>query len=170
MNQAAQSFVNKVSRISRFAEVLSEISLVLLMLMVFKEVVSRYIFDDPSVYSVEISEYILIFMTFMSAAWILRQDRHVNMPIIADMLPERGAIILDIITSLLTMVVCFIVVKAGIHNTLIAYRGDYRSASLLNFPLWFSYSIICLGFVLLFLQYIARLTIKISRFIELGKR
>ncbi|WP_461211566.1 TRAP transporter small permease, partial [Desulfocurvus sp. DL9XJH121] len=70
MNQAAQSFIRAVDRLSRFAEILTEIGLVALMLMVFKEVIWRYILDHPSTYSVEVSEYILIFMTFMAAAWV----------------------------------------------------------------------------------------------------
>ncbi|WP_461209317.1 TRAP transporter small permease, partial [Desulfocurvus sp. DL9XJH121] len=70
MNGPGNPIINGITKLSRFAEILTEIGLVALMLMVFKEVIFRYIFDHPSTYSVEVSEYILIFMTFMAAAWV----------------------------------------------------------------------------------------------------
>ncbi|MBG0774926.1 MAG: TRAP transporter small permease [Desulfovibrionaceae bacterium] len=163
MNTRGNPILGGIVKLSRFAEVLTEIGLVALMLMVFKEVICRYVFQSPSVYTVEVSEYILIFMTFMASAWVLHTDRHVSMTVVTCKLPKKLALILDCVTSVLTMGLCAVVIWTGMQTVVMALEGDYRSASLLNFPLWISYSFICVGFALLFLQYIVRIADNISR-------
>ena len=163
MNIRGNPILGGIVKLSRFAEILTEIGLVVLMLMVFKEVICRYIFGNPSVYTVEVSEYILIFMTFMASAWVLHTDRHVSMTMVTCKLPKKLALILDIIASLLTMGLCAVIIWTGSETVIMAFKGNYRSASLISFPLWVSYSFICVGFGLLFLQYIVRIADTIAR-------
>lgn len=146
-----------ISKTSRFTEVLSEVGLAVLVVMIFREVVWRYIFKNPSIFSVEISEYILIFITFMSAAWVLHENRHVNMTIITCRLPKKVQIYLEIISSSLTVVLCAVVIWKGFQMVIMAYSGGYHSASLVNFPLWIAYLIIPCGLIFLLLQYIAKI-------------
>ena len=148
---------------SRYANIISEIGTVALMILIFREVIWRYILNKPSVFSVEISEYIMIFITFMCAGWVLHKNSHVSMTVLTDHLPERVKIRLDIVTSLLTMGVCGVIIWKGVLSAVIAFMGNYRSASLIEFPLWISYSFIPLGMAILFLQYIVRIRENIHR-------
>lgn len=157
------------SGLSRYANILSEIGTVALMIMIFREVIWRYLLNKPSVFSVEISEYIMIFITFMCAGWVLHKNAHVSMTVFTDRLSERAKIRLDIVTSLITMGVCSVIIWKGILSAVIAYTGHYRSASLIGFPLWISYSFIPLGLTILFLQYIVRIRGNILRLKDLSK-
>jgi TRAP-type C4-dicarboxylate transport system permease small subunit len=148
---------------SRTANIISEIFTVALMLLIAREVIWRYILNKPSVFSVEISEYIMIFITFMCAGWVLHKNAHVSMTVLTDHLPVRVRISLDIATSLLTMAICCVIIWKGALSAVIAFTGHYRSASLIQFPLWISYSIIPLGMTILFLQYIVRIRENILR-------
>lgn len=154
MNQKPNVLFELITKTSRFAEVLSEIGLAALMIMVFREVIWRYIFKHPSIFCVEISEYILIFITFMSAGWVLHEDRHVCMTAFTNRLSEATQLYLKIITSSLTMCLCMIIIWKGFRTVAMAYSGGYHSASLVNFPLWIAYLIIPCGMIILFLQYI----------------
>jgi TRAP-type C4-dicarboxylate transport system permease small subunit len=165
MSQAMTMF----SGLSRYASQLSEIGTVALMILIFREVIWRYILNKPSVFSVEISEYIMIFMTFMCAGWVLQKNAHVSMTVLTDRLSERTRIRLDIVTSLLTMGVCSVIVWKGAISAVIAFTGHYRSASLIEFPLWISYSFIPLGMTILLLQYVVRIRQNILRLKDLSK-
>ncbi|MBN1957260.1 MAG: TRAP transporter small permease [Desulfuromonadales bacterium] len=144
-----------INRISEIGELLTEIMIVVLALMIFYEVIARYIFRNPSVYTVEISEYIMIFITFISAGWVLQQDRHINMTILVDRLSSKARSILKVLTSSITMAYCLVIIWKSVRTVLIAYNGDYHSASAVNFPLWIVYFFIPLGISILFLQYIS---------------
>lgn len=148
---------------SRTANIISEILTVALMILIAREVIWRYLLNKPSVFSVEISEYIMIFITFMCAGWVLHKNAHVSMTVVTDHLPARVKIVLDIVTSLLTMAVCCVIIWKGALSAVIAFAGNYRSASLIQFPLWISYSFIPLGMTILFLQYVVRLRGNILR-------
>lgn len=165
MSQAMTMF----SGLSRYANILSEIGTVALMILIFREVIWRYVLNKPSVFSVEISEYIMIFMTFMCAGWVLQKNAHVSMTVLTDRLPERIKIRLDIVTSLLTMGVCSVIIWKGTISAVIAFTGHYRSASLIGFPLWISYSFVPLGMAILLLQYIVRIRENILRLKDLSK-
>jgi len=169
MRKTLRAINLSVDTITRLAEILSEVGLAFLMIMVFREVVWRYVFKNPSIFSVELSEYLLVFITFMSAAWVLSEDRHVNMTVLVDRLPKKIRLYLDIVTSILVMVFCSVLIWKGCITVIMAYVGGYHSSSLVNFPLWISYSIIPLGTLILLLQYIIRIGNNIKMLIDLRK-
>lgn len=57
-------------------------------------VLSRNIFTKPMAWTIELSEYILLYTTFLGAAWILRSDSHVKVDILVNRLrpTQRGRI------------------------------------------------------------------------------
>ena len=80
MGKIVRGIAFGINRITWFLEILSEFALLGLLLLVFHEVVVRYVFESPTIFSVEISEYLLVFISFASAAWVLKEDRHVRFP------------------------------------------------------------------------------------------
>lgn len=157
MTKIVRGIAYGINRLTWFSEVLSEIALLGLLILVFHEVVVRYVFNSPTLFSVEISEYLLVFVAFISAGWVLKEDRHVQMLSFVNLLPEKIRLCADILTSFGVMVFCGILVLKGGQSTIMAYVGDYHSSSLLNFPLWIPYSIIPLGAFILGTQYIIRI-------------
>lgn len=146
-----------ITGISLAAEVAAELALAGLLLLVFHEVIVRYVFNSPTLYSVELSEYLLILVAFMSIGWALKEDHHVQVRFVVDTFPQKVRCVFDICTSLLVMVFCAILVWKGSRIALTAYSGNYHSSSLLNFPLWIPYSFIPLGALVMCLQYIVRI-------------
>ncbi len=153
--------VQGVERLNRFGAVLAELALVLLLLLVFHEVISRYIFDKPTIYSVELSEYLLLFGAFISAGWVMREGKHVRMQSFIHLLPPQAQNILACFTSTLVLGFCGILVWQGTKAALMAFHGGYHSSSLLNVPMWIPYSFIPLGSLLLALQVIVLLVNRI---------
>jgi TRAP-type C4-dicarboxylate transport system permease small subunit len=157
MTKIVRGITSGINRLTWISEVLSEIALLGLLILVFHEVVVRYAFNSPTLFSVEISEYLLVFVAFISAGWVLKEDRHVRMLAVINLLPEKARLCADILTSFGVMIFCGILAWKGGQTTIMAYTGDYHSSSLLNFPLWIPYSLIPLGAIILGFQYIIRI-------------
>jgi len=157
MGKIVRTIASGIERLSWFSEILAEIALMALLLLVFHEVFVRYVLNRPTIFSVEISEYLLVFVSFMSIGWVLREDRHVRMLALVTILPRKAQLFLDIVTSILAIIFCGILTWKGGQTAIMAYVGDYHSSSLVNFPLWISYSFIPFGALVLGLQFIVRI-------------
>ncbi|MGM0584376.1 MAG: TRAP transporter small permease [Pseudomonadota bacterium] len=137
---------------ARALQILSQLALVALLGLVAHEVFVRYALNAPTQFSVEISEYLLVFISFASAAWILRRDRHVRVRLLLDRLPERTRAVLEAAGMLLLAAFAAVLVWKGAEMALTAWQGDDRSSSLLSAPLWIPYSFIPLGGLALMLM------------------
>jgi len=146
-----------INGVTWLAELLAKIGLVGLLLIVIHEVVVRYVFNSPTLHSVELSEYLLVLVVFMSIGWVLKEDRHVAVTFAVDLLPEKVHLVLKTLTSLLTMTFLGILVWKGGKTAFTAYTGNYHSSSLLNFPMWIPYAFIPLGALVLSLQYLVKI-------------
>lgn len=131
--------------LARALHILSQLALVALLGLVAHEVFVRYALNAPTQFSVEISEYLLVFISFASTAWILRKDRHVRVRLVLDRLPERARAGLEAAGMLLLAAFAAVLVWKGAGMALTAWHGDDRSSSLLSAPLWVPYSFIPLG-------------------------
>jgi TRAP-type C4-dicarboxylate transport system permease small subunit len=157
MTKIVRGITSGINRLTWISEILSEIALLGLLILVFHEVVVRYALNSPTLFSVEISEYLLVFVAFISAGWVLKEDRHVRMLAVIDLLPEKARLVADILSSVGVMIFCGVLAWKGGQTTIMAFTGDYHSSSLLNFPLWIPYSLIPLGAFILGFQYIIRI-------------
>ena len=146
-----------INRLTWLSELIAEIGLVGLLLIVIHEVIVRYVFDSPTLFSVELSEYLLVLVVFMSIGWVLKEDRHVAVSFVVDLLPRKVRLGMNVLTSVLTMAFLGILVWKGGKTAVTAYTGDYHSSSLLNFPMWIPYVLIPLGALVLSLQYLIKI-------------
>lgn len=152
-----QRFADLVGRLTWALQVVSELALLGLLGLVVHEVFVRYVLDHPTQYSVEYSEYLLVLITFASAAWTLRENRHVRVRLVIDRLAPRHRARLDALSYLLLALFCSVLVWQGGDMAWTAYQGGDRSSSLLSFPLWIAYGFIPLGALVLGLQCIVKL-------------
>lgn len=157
MGKIVRGIASGIDRITWFSEILAEFSLAGMVLLVFHEVVARYVFDRPTIFSVELSEYLVVLLLFASVGWVLKEDRHVRVQAFISLLPEKGQRLLNILTLLMVLIFCAVLLWKGGQTVIIAYRGDYHSSSLLNFPLWIPYAFVPIGSLILGLQCMVRI-------------
>lgn len=146
-----------IEALCRCGATLAEICLFLLLALVFNEVIARYVLNKPTLYSVELSEYLLIFIAFMAAGWVLQKNGHVRMHSVVNLMPRRMKTVVELLTSIIVLLFCSILVWKGMGASVMAFKGDYHSSSLLNVPLWIPYAIIPLGSLLLGLQVVVKI-------------
>jgi TRAP-type C4-dicarboxylate transport system permease small subunit len=62
----------------RFEEVIAGFGVVLMALMVFFQVVMRYVFSTPVSWSDEIAQYCMLWSVYLSVSWAVRERAHIR--------------------------------------------------------------------------------------------
>lgn len=130
--------------------------LVLAMLSINLEIVMRYFFNRPQIWVNELTSESLLFITFLGAAWVLRNDSHVNVDMLIAQLNQRTQIIINIITSFIAVILFFIITWISASVTWQQYQGGYYNPTFLEIPSAFILFIIPVGSFVLFIQLIKR--------------
>ena len=100
------------------------------MLMVCLEVVMRYMLRRPQIWVVEISEYSLVWLTFLGATWILRSEGHVKVDILFGFVSPRAQAFLGIVSSLIGVCTCLVLCIVGakvVWGTFATWEVDPKS-------------------------------------------
>ena len=95
-----------ISHYCRFLTLLSVISLAVMVLLVFGNVVMRYGFNSGITLSEELSRWLFVWMTFMGAIVALEERTHLGTDMLVSKLSVRGKKICLGLTHLLMLFVC----------------------------------------------------------------
>jgi TRAP-type C4-dicarboxylate transport system permease small subunit len=144
--------VNPLDRLNRAIVFLSAIALLVASCVLTYSVVLRYFSPQPTDWQDEFSVFLLIGVTFMSAAWVQSQRGHIGIEAVATLLPpslDRWRMRLVDVASAL-----FCAFFAWKSWTLLeeAWVEGYVSSSSWAPPLWIPYLTMSLGMSLLTLQ------------------
>ena len=121
-------------------------------------VATRYLINQPIKYVMDSSELMLLFIPFLSAAWLLKHEGHTNIDIILNQLSHRNQALLNFITSILGTIICLTLTWAGAMITLEFFqRGLYLPPDFaFKVPQAPIIAVIPFGFFLLTIQFIRR--------------
>ena len=136
---------------------LSAVLILLMMLTVVYDVVARLAFRAPTLWAIDINEYLLVYVTFIPAAWILLRDGHVNVEIVVSRLQPRTQRVMSLITDVMGLFYCAILTWQGWLVARDALAKDYRFSTALSFPQFPVFVIIPLGAAWLGLAFLVRL-------------
>lgn len=143
------------NHLSQLTGYLSGIALVAATLVTLHAVLSRYFLGRPTVWQTEMSIYLLMFVTFVGAAYGLRHHAHVGVDLVVGRLPERPQLILRTVTAVAALVVVLVVMWTSAQIWWEAVEGGFRSPTAWRAPLSVVYAILPLGMALVALQYMA---------------
>ena len=100
-----------LARIDWVLDKVTLVILILLNLVVGAQVFARYVLNHSLFWSEELARYMFIWLVFLSAAMVLRQDRHIQVSAFVDMLPasmKRAIIILGDLLMLGFVLIVFV--------------------------------------------------------------
>lgn len=120
-------------------------------------IVSRYVFNYPISWVVEICEYGLLYITFLVAAWVLMQEQHVSVDLVYGRLSPRNQSIASIFTSLAAAIVFLIITFYGFKVTKHQFDTKYFTPTILEAPKFAVTLIIPVGSFLLLIQIIRKI-------------
>jgi TRAP-type C4-dicarboxylate transport system permease small subunit len=147
-------------KFEQFTAVLAAISALLILSMsiwVTYDVLARHFFSISSPWSFDLSEYSLVWITFLGAPWVLLQDRHVRIEIFIDVLSIKTQRIFGILVCFIAFISCVILAwRTGIA----AY--EYFDRNIMMPRIWripriYPYIIVPIGTALLAASFLLRL-------------
>ncbi|MFC1869139.1 TRAP transporter small permease subunit [Thermodesulfobacteriota bacterium] len=126
--------------------------LLFIMLSIGSDVVMRYFFKQPQIWVLEITEYSLLFMTFLSTAWLLKNGGHVKMDLVLLLFKPRTRVIINIFTTTLLAILFLVITWYGVKVTYEQFEFSYFTSTPLEVPTGPLMSVIPIGCFLLFIQ------------------
>jgi TRAP-type transport system small permease protein len=89
------------------------LSMLLMVVLVFANVVMRYGFNSGLTLSEELSRWLFVWMTFMGAVVALREGGHLGTDALVSRLPAPAQKICLVVSNLLMLLICWLVFKGG---------------------------------------------------------
>lgn len=140
----------------RFLAFLSGFILLGIMICVCGDVIMRYFFNAPSTWVIEVSQYLIVYVTFLGAAWVLKDDSHVKIDILILRLNPKAQAITGAISSVIGVFVCLVILWFGSVETWDIHMRGIRSPSILEFPKAPVIGIIPFGCFFFMIQFVRR--------------
>ena len=148
--------VSFFDRILNILAIAAGLLLLLIMILVCLDVGLRYLFNRPLGWVTEIGSYVLLYVTFLVAAWVLRGEGHVAMDMITNLVSPKIQSMVKAVTSAISALVCLVLAWFGFKVSWDLLWSGYFTPTMLELPKWFLTAVIFLGFFLLFIQFIRR--------------
>lgn len=131
-----------------FEEVLLAVLLLVIAFVVFFQVIARYVFNSPLSWSDELARYALVWSTFLSASYCVRQRISIKIDQFQNSLPEGAIPWVKMIRHTFVFVFCVVMIPyAWTYVSQAAFNGSTSPA--LKIQMYFLQSAPLVGFILL---------------------
>src|SRR4030042_181154 len=144
-------------RLLDFFAVLAGIIAAFITVTVSAGIITRFMFNRPMAWVIEISEYSLLYIAFLSAAWVKKNNHHVSVDLVYNSFSPKNKVIADLFTSILGGLVFLIVTYYGFKVTRNQYITKYFTPTFLEAPKFIVTLIIPVGSFLLLIQIIRKI-------------
>jgi len=166
MSKPEMKFEHALNLINRVMAFLAALAIIFMMLAIAYSVVLRYVWDKPVAWVLEISSYLMLYITFLGTGWLLMQDGHVEVDLFLANATPRTKAVFKAITFVGGAVVGFILTWKGALVTIDYFQRNVMVMGILDTPQFLLIGIIPIGGILLLLGFI----LKICNFIRLALR
>jgi len=142
--------------------------LILVIFSVMIEVFLRYFFNRPQEWVVEISEYALLYITFLSAAVVLKKEGHIVVDLLTSRLSLRKRLFLSILQHMMISLVSIVFIYFGGKTTIDNYLRGIYNPTILQIPIAYTLVIIPIGGFFLLIESLIGLFTYYEKFRERG--
>ena len=143
-----------LDRIETGLGVAAGLLLVAVTLSVCLEVLMRYGFNSPLVWVVELSEYALLWITFLGTAWALKTGAHVRVDIFLGLFSQAWRRRFGMLSSVLGIGISLVLVVWGVVATWDKILSGAYKATVLEFPGWIVVVFIPVGSLFLLIRFL----------------
>jgi len=126
------------------------------MLLILYAVFMRYFLGNPPGWDIEVSEYILVYVTFLGTAWLLKREGHVSIDFVYTRLNARTRWVLDIVISVIGVIACLSVTYFSGASTLDYIQRNVPTVETLKIPRAVILAILPIGFYFLSMVFLGK--------------
>jgi len=159
-------FIRLLNFINQGIEVVTNTLMVILFVVVILGVFSRYVFQNPFVWTEELALFLLSWMVFLGGSKLIRSWENIRVTYFIEKLPSHLSSILDLIIKVLVLIFMGYVLVLSL--TIIPKVGPTEKSPALGLPMTIPQMSLIFGFSLMFLQMIGILSELVIR--QIGKK
>jgi|TARA_R110001599_G_scaffold111510_1_gene275759 TRAP-type mannitol/chloroaromatic compound transport system permease small subunit len=152
-----------ITALNRWVATLVSAFVFIMVAVISYEVVSRYFFDAPTTWAMELATLLFGPYFLLAGPYLLHTAGHVNVDILYRKLPNRWAGFVDCITYSLIVVVTLVFIDQSLPVALNAFKSGETSFTSWNPPIWPVKALIPVAFFLLLLQALAEIILAVQR-------
>jgi C4-dicarboxylate transporter, DctQ subunit len=143
-----------LDRINSVMAWIAAIAIIFMMFAISYAVMMRYAWNKPVPWVLEISSYLMLYITFLGTAWLQRKGGHVEVDLLTGRLKPRIRAAFRTITSLGGAVVGFVLTWKGWLVTIDYFQRDVTVIGILNTPHFLLIGVIPIGGLLLLTEFL----------------
>lgn len=138
-----------------FEEVILVFATMVMILLIFLQVIMRYLFNSSLAWSEELARYVFVWQVWMAVPYAVIKGRHIRLEVLVDHVGSRGRFVLDMIFFLVSaafFVVMGIYAVGMVQNVF----SMHQTTPALQIPKWLCYLAVpcgCLMGAVRFLEY-----------------
>jgi TRAP-type C4-dicarboxylate transport system permease small subunit len=117
--------------------------------VVFYQVFTRYVMDDPAGWTEEIARYFLVAVVFVGAAISVRKNNHIQVDYFYRLMPKAMG---RVLSTTVDVVRCLFLGYATWLTWLLVQRIGGQPMAVIDLPVGWVFSAMLFGFVLMFLR------------------
>ena len=149
-----------IRRLTRLVEWMLTALSILIFVVVFLQVLFRYLLRQPLFWSEELPRYLLIWMSFLAAAVAQKQDAHINITLCLAPLSARARRLLKILTDAVILAFLWILIYSG--GLVTSITAHHRSTAL-QLPMGLVYAALPVGAILMSLYLVLQIADGVRR-------
>lgn len=145
------------------------VTLLTMSVVIFWQVVCRYVLKASLPWSEELSRYLLVWTAFLGGAYGVRLGAHIGVEAFTLLLPKKAQAALNIFVIICSIILCAIIFRFGctIVSTQLA---KHQLSPAMRIPMGYMYAAIPIGMAFFIVRYIQTLIDAIKNFKNFGNK
>jgi TRAP-type C4-dicarboxylate transport system permease small subunit len=149
-------FIKTLSdKLNKGTEIAIGILLAVMSVVIFMQVIYRYVFHASLPWSEELGRYILVYLTFLGASVAVKKNAHIGVEVIVKLLPRSISKVLEWVANALSLVFFVILIVYGSKVVKITMM---QLSPAMHVKMGYIYIAVVIGAVLMVIHLIARLS------------
>ncbi len=142
------------SRLNLFCAVLGAGLLSMIAAIICFEVLIRWLGGASQLWVIEVSEYALLFITFLGAPYLLEKNLHVVMDLVYDSLSGRWRLLLQLMNATIGFALCAVLTVVGISVVIEQFDLGVRQVTVMRPQSWWITAALPVGMALMAVQFL----------------
>ena len=121
--------------IEKFEKFVSCAGVSVMAVLVFSNVIARFVFNSPLAVADEMSCYLFVLMSFMGTAIAARKKAHLGLTIVTDKLSPSAAKKVQVLMYIIAAIFCLLIVIFGVEMVISQHSLGQETATM-QWPEW----------------------------------
>lgn len=147
----------------KFEESILIVSLVFTVVIIFAQVVMRYVFKNSLSWSEELARYIFLYQIWLGASFAVKRKRHLRIEIIKTKLSPKNRVIFDTLALTIWLIFSIFLAYMSFNLTVIIFQRGQLSPAM-RIPMGYAYLSVPLGSGLMAIRLIQQLYLNKKEF------